>query len=211
MSKPARRHIAALISRSHLELDRINREVEAGQSVTVSGRVVNHRDVTILVMGPDLEVREASVSTRGDRFESIIPVGEEAGPAYVEILARGPFGPKPLAQLCLSVDEELPWDLATQWPPDESALQSSSQAEAYALELINADRMRFGLAPVVRDPLLDDAAIIHSDDMATGGFFGHHSPNTGSVGDRIASVGARTVFHGENIARNGAFSMLRSA
>jgi uncharacterized protein YkwD len=39
--------------------------------------------------------------------------------------------------------------------------------------------------------------------MAQSDFFGHVSPSTGSVTDRLRRAAVRTVLHGENIARNG--------
>ncbi len=203
MDRPPRRHIAVLIARGELELDRVPRTAEAGERVTVAGRVpASVEEMSVLVMGPDLEVREAGVTWQGDRFSSRVSVGDLPGAVWIELIANGPGGPKPLAQLDVRVADDLPWELDTAWPPDESALRTAAEAEAHAWRLINADRGRFGLDPLPRVPTLDRVARGHSDDMAAHGFFGHVSPSTGSVSDRLRVAELKTVLHAENIARN---------
>ena len=163
-------------------------------------------EITVLVMGPDLVVMEASVTRQGDRFESMIPMGDETGQAWIELIGDGPQGPKPMAQLSVHIGDELPWSFETVWPPDESHLRTSADAERHAFQLFQADRARFGLPVVHRSPALDAAARSHSRDMAENRFFAHVSPTTGSVTDRLQAAGIRTVFHGENIARNETLS-----
>lgn len=203
LARPARRHLIALVTRGRLEIDRVPRQVRAGDSLTVSGFVPPAiPEVDILVMGPDLAIMEAAVTRQGDRFTSVIPMGETPGQAWVELIGDGPQGPKPMAQLSVYIDQELPWVFETQWPPDESDLDSVSAAEARANALFQADRRRFGLPAIPRSADLDAVARAHSQDMAANDFFSHVSPTTGSVTDRLASADVRTVLHGENIARN---------
>ena len=203
MERPPRRHVAVLVARGEMELDRVPRTANPGDVVTVAGRVPRQvEELKVLVMGPDLEVRSAAVDWQGDRFTSPVPMGELEGQVWVELIADGPAGPKPLAQLDIRVGEELPWTLETTWPPDESRLKTVAQAEAHAWRLINADREHFGLDPLPRVPALDQVGRGHSEDMAANGFFGHVSPSTGSVSDRMRDAGLKTVLHAENIARN---------
>ncbi|MGB0592416.1 MAG: CAP domain-containing protein [Myxococcota bacterium] len=207
LGRPARRHLIALVSRGQLELDRVPREVEVGSSLRVTGRVPSHiSEVSILVMGPDLVVMDASVSRQGDRFESNVPMGDLVGQASVELIGVSSQGPKPLAQLSVQIGRDLPWTFETHWPADESHLKTVAQAEAHAFALFQADRRRFGLPEVRRSSALDDVARGHSEDMAQGRFFAHVSPHTGSVTDRLEAAEVATVFHGENIARNATLS-----
>ncbi|MDP6946192.1 MAG: hypothetical protein QF464_18735, partial [Myxococcota bacterium] len=119
LARPARRHLIALVTRGRLELDRVPRTVSLGSSLDVSGRVpAAIPEVEILVMGPDLVVKEAAVTRRGDRFEAILPMGEVRGQTWIELIGDGPTGPKPMAQLSVFVGEELPWSFETTWPPD---------------------------------------------------------------------------------------------
>ncbi len=203
LSRPARRHIAVLISRGGLLLDAVPRSVRAGQTVEIGGQLpAGVGDVDVLVMGPDLVVTEVEARSLARRFSAEIPAGRDPGSMLVEIIADGPQGPKPLAQLDLLVESELPEVLETAWPPDESHLQNTSDAEDTAWRLINADRARFGLPALPRSETLDAVARGHSIDMRDHGFFGHVSPTTGSVTDRLEAVRMKTVLHAENIARN---------
>lgn len=203
LSRPARRHIAVLISRGDLLLDAVPRSVRAGETVEISGQLPpGVGDVDVLVMRPDLVVSEIEARSRAQRFSAEVPAGRDAGSMLVEILGEGALGPKPLAQLDLVIEDALPEVLETAWPPDESHLQTVEQAEHAAWRLINADRVRFGLPPIPRSETLDSVARGHSIDMRDHGFFGHVSPTTGSVTDRLAAVGLKTVLHAENIARN---------
>lgn len=64
---------------------------------------------------------------------------------------------------------------------------------------VNAIRLTCGLSPLVFDPKLCEAAVMHSRDMETHGFFAHESPLPGreSPWDRAKLAG--TTASGENI------------
>ena len=203
LARPPRRHVAVLVSRGELLLDRAPREVRAHRTAEISGLLPpGTARLQVLSMGPDLVVEDVEAEVRGRRFSVAVPTGPGPGALAVELIAGGPGGPKPLAQLDLHVDEPVPETLETRWPPDEAAITTVEAAEAAAWGLINADRDTYGLDPLRRDAGLDAVARGHSLDMREGGFFGHVSPTTGSVTDRLRSAGIRTVVHAENIARN---------
>ena len=58
----------------------------------------------------------------------------------------------------MEVGQPLPRTLDTALPPDEKELRTPAQAEARALELLNIDRVRFGLPALERDRALDAIA-----------------------------------------------------
>lgn len=70
------------------------------------------------------------------------------------------------------------------------------------MPLLAADRRRLGLPPLVADAELATIARAHSQDMASAGFFGHRSPTTGLVADRLIKAGYRASAHAENLAEN---------
>jgi uncharacterized protein YkwD len=65
---------------------------------------------------------------------------------------------------------------------------------------VNRIRDRQGLPEVAVDDLLSRAALLHARDMARRGFFGHFSPDGGSLPDRLSAIGFHWSVAAENIA-----------
>jgi len=74
-------------------------------------------------------------------------------------------------------------------------------AEQTVLASITALRSAEHLPALVRDADLDEAALIHAEDMAAHDFVGHVSARTGDPAARARAVGARVRRVGENVAR----------
>jgi uncharacterized protein YkwD len=202
--RPATRHIAVLVSRGGLRLDPVPRHVRGGQTLTLDGVVPEGtQSLGLLVASSDHVFIEVPTTLAGTAFRATFDVPELSGPMLVELIGDSAAGPRPLAQLDLRVDAELPDFLDTAWLPDESHITTTAQAEAFVAELIARDRAEAGLSPVGRDAELDGVARAHSADMARHHFFAHVSPQTGSVTDRLRSARYRSLMHAENIARNG--------
>lgn len=68
------------------------------------------------------------------------------------------------------------------------------------LALINQARCSNGLNPVILSPLLNNAAVNHSVDMAVNNFVDHIGSNGSTVGDRVTDQGYPWIFVGQNIA-----------
>ncbi len=73
-------------------------------------------------------------------------------------------------------------------------------AEVGMLNLVNQERARAGLPPLVMDETLRQVARQHSREMFELGYFGHDSPVTGSPTDRLLRAGVRFRVAGENLA-----------
>jgi uncharacterized protein YkwD len=90
-------------------------------------------------------------------------------------------------------------------------------AEEHALIAdVNTMRARDGLTEVTVDELLSRAAHQYARDMASRRFFGHVSPEGGSLPDRLAAVGFHWLVAAENIAldrdeRHAQAALMRSA
>lgn len=68
------------------------------------------------------------------------------------------------------------------------------------LELVNVERKKVGVAPLVSDPRLVQSAQTKADDMAINNYFDHVNPTTGKHGYEYIPVGmCRNA--GENISR----------
>ncbi len=65
---------------------------------------------------------------------------------------------------------------------------------------INALRVAEGLAPLERSADLDQAAQVHSADMARRGELSHVSPSTGTPADRVRETGVSATMIAENVA-----------
>ncbi|MDX9916818.1 MAG: S-layer homology domain-containing protein [Gudongella sp.] len=81
-----------------------------------------------------------------------------------------------------------------------AAIDQSSDYAVQVLDLVNAERKKVGLGPLVMDPLLQYVAGEKSKDMAVHKYFDHDSPNYGSPFDMMKSFGVNYKAAGENIA-----------
>ncbi|MDF2564750.1 MAG: SCP-like extracellular [Massilibacillus sp.] len=74
--------------------------------------------------------------------------------------------------------------------------------EVQALSLLNHDRAKNGLAPLVYNAELNKLAETYADDMMKRGFFAHNNPEGLTPFDRMAKVGITYQYAGENLALN---------
>ncbi len=80
------------------------------------------------------------------------------------------------------------------------SIKSLVDARAYALELVNRDRMAHGLAPLVSNPFLDQVAQTYAEDMLKRNYFDHLSPEGETVVDRCIKAGGNPkIGVGENL------------
>ncbi|HEY5956345.1 MAG TPA: CAP domain-containing protein [Polyangiaceae bacterium] len=93
-----------------------------------------------------------------------------------------------------------------QLPPFGSGLPKiSASPEVHSLEhrmseLVNRDRRKHGLPPLVYDERLADVGRAHSADMQKHHFFDHESPTFGRLEHRLARAGYLYVTSRENLA-----------
>ncbi|MDB5252797.1 MAG: hypothetical protein JWP27_1966 [Flaviaesturariibacter sp.] len=74
------------------------------------------------------------------------------------------------------------------------------ELEARMLELVNEERQKEGLKPVVADPALTRVARAHSQDMFARGYFSHYTPEKKDPFDRMRAAGVSFQVAGENLA-----------
>lgn len=141
---------------------------------------------------PDGSTRRIPAGTRAVSFETP-PL--EQGIHRIEILAVGPSGLEVLANMPIAsgVEPEAPAG------PPEAVDESDPKAALFTL--VNRERSRAGLRTLQADSSLDDVALGHSQDMVDAHFFGHQSPTTGVVEDRLRAHGMRLGLFGENVAK----------
>lgn len=90
-------------------------------------------------------------------------------------------------------------------------LPTSSNAESIAsvttdeqtlFQLLNEDRMRYGIASLELDEELCRIARIKSQEMIDKNYFSHISPTYGNIRTMLSSFGIEYISANENIARN---------
>lgn len=84
--------------------------------------------------------------------------------------------------------------------PDNLNCQPDPKQEEEMLRLINLERTKNNLKPLIIDPSLRTIARQHSLEMFRLSYFDHNSPISGSPFDRMQAAGIRFVNAGENIA-----------
>jgi uncharacterized protein YkwD len=84
--------------------------------------------------------------------------------------------------------------------PKDLSLKVDTAAETEMLNLVNKERIRNGLAPLILDVKLREVARAHSMEMFRLGYFGHNSPVKGSPFDRMRQAGIKFFVAGENLA-----------
>lgn len=98
--------------------------------------------------------------------------------------------------------------------PNEAAAESATAFDAHyttafqsaqeiqAGNLLNSDRARYALSPLVIDPELSRIARMKSADMRDNHYFAHTSPTYGDVRQMLAKFGYSYAAAGENIAHH---------
>jgi len=201
--QPLSRHVAVLLARRDYALEPAPRRVEPGASLVLRGLLpTGYHDLQGIVLYSDDRIVEIPVVASAGRFRLEVPAGDRPGVLQVAIDGSGRDGPGKLLQVDVTVGAAPSASIVVDVPPPDPPLADQDAAEALALELLQRDRARHGLDRLISDPALVAVARAHAADMRDAGFFGHHSPTTGLLGDRLRAAGYRASAHGENLARN---------
>ena len=72
--------------------------------------------------------------------------------------------------------------------------------EIKMLEMVNHERAKAGLKPLVNDPEMTRVARMHSQDMFARGYFAHDNPDGKDPFDRMKAANVRFIAAGENLA-----------
>ncbi|WP_442881360.1 CAP domain-containing protein [Clostridium sp.] len=73
--------------------------------------------------------------------------------------------------------------------------------EKQVFDLVNKERVKAGLKPMILDSKISDVARIKSKDMADNNYFSHNSPTYGTPFDMMKKFGIKYGHAGENIAK----------
>lgn len=155
---------------------------------------------SVVLLGTDGRIEHPTVGHSGRWGLARIPLGPRKGTLWVEIVGEGAGGPRVCALFPVAVGGPPPQVWQGPRPPDESDIRTHAQAEALMLELVNADRLRFGLPSLTADQRLAAIARRHSKDMVATDYFGHVSPSRGNLSARLGASHYAVTWSGENIS-----------
>lgn len=82
----------------------------------------------------------------------------------------------------------------------QSQLETDNAAETKMFELVNQERLKFDVKPLIWQENLAAVGRTHSQDMFERGYFSHYSPEGKDVGDRLTEDGIDYQAAGENLA-----------
>ena len=88
---------------------------------------------------------------------------------------------------------------------------AQDDAQARALQLLNRDREKHGLAPLVYSAALTELADRYAADLIARGFFSHDDPDGRSPFDRMRVAGIAYRHAGENLAINDSVDAAQAA
>ena len=181
-------------------LQAIPRQVPAGGQVSIEARIgAGFANPEVVVTAPDGTVREQNPTVRKGVIRDVVRC-LAAGRHQVEIVATGKGGSDVLANFPLYCGVAPP-AVAPRAAGVRAVTVTAEEAETQMLALINRDRKRAGVGPVVRDDKLTAIARAHTRDMVEHDFVAHTSPRTGSPGDRVRRAGLAPTLSSENVGR----------
>jgi len=160
--------------------------------LSIAGRNRLHAEVIEEFRDPYLIVRDASGSSRriavdGGEFGSTISVPVEWGrPLFVQLVATGPNGPRPVAERWVGKIPEGP-----------TSRRGSQSPEAWLMQL----RRAAGARSVRSNRLLSQEATSHAQLVCDSGRLGHQLDDDGDPEARLLKRGIQARVVGEAVAR----------
>ena len=190
--------VAIVFGRMETALDPFPRRFQPGEACRLRGTVaVRYDHARVYMTRPDGKVEETAGTGRNIDLALPLPV---AGVYQLEVMSDSSSGPVVLANVPLYVGVGEPGFGSTSSPPADEKAATPAGAEARMLALLNEVRREARLAPLTADPELHAVAAAHTEEMIAKHFFGHASPTTGMVENRLERAGVTVTLCGENVA-----------
>ena len=208
--------VTVLLTQRALSFSPLPRDPRPGERFLFEGEVhAPFRDPKILLTRPDgnTDVLD-NFALEPRRFRTYVHFGSQAGEYQLEVMGRYDMGPRVLGLVSLDLRADAAPShygvllaaarQGTLEPararPAPASPRSQREAEVLLLTLLNRDRERAGVAPLVEHAALSAVARAHSAEMRDRGYFAHVSPHTGRLVERADKAGIPYRRIGENIA-----------
>ncbi len=188
---------------THLSTKAIARELPASGSTVVEGAIASQfSDPHIYHTGEDGKVVRLPLSIIGAKgFRTRFSCESRRGKQQLEITASDRSGSTVLANFPIWCGTKAPQSIPVDGIAADPPPATREEAEARMLVMVNQDRAKHGLGPLLLDSRLIPVGRRHSDEMLATGEVAHVSPTTGSAGDRVRAGNIRTAVVLENVAR----------
>ncbi len=184
-----------------LKLEPFPRHAHAGATLRLRGEVADRFErASVFVTGLDGRVSKTRLD--GRRIDASVPL-PSPGVYRVEVMGDGAVGPVVVANVPIYVDVAEPATVPAPEPSakNDAAPRSPQEAQARMLALLNDGRRAAGVAALSSDAQLGAVALAHTQEMVAAHFFGHASPTTGRIKDRLRRAGIAVTKMGENISQ----------
>ncbi len=201
-SQPYSWRWAAVVAERKVDLEPFPRTATPGDVPALAFRLNDSLDnPEIVVTSSSGRVSRRPAARDGAGWAATVQLGIDPGSQWVEIIATGYRGPQVAAlfPVWIGVSPPQVWEGAR--AADETWIQEPEQAEGLLLGLLNDERRRHGLPPLVADSRLAEVARRHSQDMLDRGYLAHLSPEGTGLPDRLRAAGIQTRHSAENLAR----------
>jgi uncharacterized protein YkwD len=192
--------VVVMLHESALDLAPIPRRLEAKGQAAISGTLLgNHTGVELILEDDDGKIRKAPLRLEGKRFQGAVTC-PGAGRLKVELLGMRGTEPDVIANFPLWCGQAPPVSAERGARTAETTDAAAAEREIFAL--LNADRKRAGLGPLLWDDKAAGIARAHSVDMRDHGFVSHVSKLTGDPEARARRGGLVAPLILENLARS---------
>ncbi len=187
-----------IFGRMEVSLDPLPRRFRPGDACRLRGEVAARYDrVEVFLYGPDGKIDEKHIP--GRKIDLSLPL-QSPGVYRLEMMSTGIDGPVVLANVPIYVGVEEP-ALAPLHVSNDVKVANPAEAEARILTLLNEARREARVPELAGDSEVRAVALAHTADMIAGHFFGHASPTTGRVDNRLRRAGVRVSLFGENVVQ----------
>jgi uncharacterized protein YkwD len=186
---PGRWQAAIVFQEKNLEMEPLPRNLAVGGRAVVAGWVrAGLAEPEVLVTPPRGAVLRPATTVKRSGFGARIDCLQGSGIYQVEITAQDERGPRVVANFPVFCGVDAPASFVLPEPAVATTLDPAL-VERQLLDLVDRDRAKAGLPPLVRDARLAAVARSYSREMAETGDVAHVSPRTGSVVDRVRTAG----------------------
>jgi uncharacterized protein YkwD len=197
-------HVRVIVAlqESFLELEPVPRALPSGGPAPLRGRLTGSFErPSAYVTLPDGKTDHLTLTGDAKRFAGTFHCGPARGRYQVEITGEDRFGSTVLANFPVYCGVAAPSTLELPRVAADAQVSDAAGAESVVLQLVNEDRKKAGLPPLLPDARLAEVARGHCRDMLAHGFVGHTSPSTGNPADRVARAHVQAALVLENVAR----------